>query len=198
MGDDARGTFSPEGTPRITTLSASASGPSLQTWRPGAAVPRRQQRAAAPRGSVYYPFTTRPRKGACTVDSTRNRWKAIPRIYSCRGERILNLRPFGPETAWAPSHRVLILRKLVKPLQAGRAPESSHPRVSQRMREILLPIYYPTPGPGLARRARAWARQATRCPGGATSRPEPRHAYGQRPQRLTWSLTGAGGTGYFG
>jgi hypothetical protein len=40
---------------------------------------RRHPRDAAPRGSVYYPFTTRPRKGPRTVDSTRNRWKAIPR-----------------------------------------------------------------------------------------------------------------------
>src|SRR5207245_3468861 len=84
-----------------------------------------------------------------------------------------------PETAWAPSQAVLILRKPAKPLQAGRAPESSHPRVSQRMREILLPIYYPNPGARLARRARAWGRQATRCLAGATWRPEPRHAYGR-------------------
>ena len=67
----------------------------------------------------------------------------------------MNLRPFGPETAWIPSHRVLILRKLAKRLQAGRAAESSRPRVSQRMREILLPIDYPNLGARMARQARA-------------------------------------------
>src|SRR5438105_4671458 len=77
------------------------------------------------------------------------------------GREDLNLRPVGPETGWVASQAVLILRKLAKPLQAGRATESSRPRVSQRMREILLPIYYPNPGARLARRARAWARQAT-------------------------------------
>ena len=56
-----------------------AAEPARGGWRFGAAVTRRQQRHAAPRGSIYYPFTTRPRKGACTVESTRNRWKAIPR-----------------------------------------------------------------------------------------------------------------------
>jgi hypothetical protein len=94
-----------------------------------------------------------------------------------------------------PLHAGLDARTLV---QAGRALESSRPRVSQRMREILLPIYYPNPGARLARRARAWARQATRCPVGATSRPEPRHAYGRRPRRRTWCPIGAGGTGCCG
>ena len=70
------------------------------------------------------------------------------------GREDLNLRPFGPETGWATSQAVLILRKLAKPLQAGRVLESSRPRDSQRMRNStthLLPECGTAPGATSAR-----------------------------------------------
>jgi len=183
--------FGPEPADRSgrTSIPASAEEKLGRLAAGGASEPPSLARAA-PRASIYYPT---PKRGTHRrVDAEPP--ESDPADLELSGREDLNLRPFGPETGWARSQAVLILRKPAKPLQAGRATESSRPRVSQRMREILLPIYYPNPGPRLARRARAWARQATRCPGGATWRPERRHAYGQRLRRRTWCRTGAGGT----
>jgi hypothetical protein len=55
------------------------SEPSRGGWRSGVAATRRHTRSSAPRGSIYYPATTRPPKGPPAGLPTANRWKAISR-----------------------------------------------------------------------------------------------------------------------
>ena len=93
--------FGPEpadrsGRTSIPAAAGRAARPARGGWRSGAAVTCRQQRATAPRGSVYYPFTTRPRK-AHVPSSRRGTAGKRSRGVELSGREDLNLRPFGPE-----------------------------------------------------------------------------------------------------
>lgn len=76
------------------------------------------------------------------------------------GREDLNLRPAGPETAWAPSQTVRILRKSARRLPTERVGQSSRPSHSQRKPKVLLPICYPTPAGPAAQRASGGERRA--------------------------------------
>jgi hypothetical protein len=63
--------------------------PARGGWCPGVAAAQRScARSCAQSDFIYYPVTTGPRKGACTLDSPRSRWKGSARTYVGRGERI--------------------------------------------------------------------------------------------------------------
>jgi hypothetical protein len=87
----------------------------------------------------------------------------LERLYAdleLSGREDLNLRPFGPETAWALSQAVMILRKLARRLQTGKGRESRRPSRLQKKPKILLPDLLPKTAIGSERKGPGFATEA--------------------------------------